>query len=70
VSCLNVFFGCTRIDLSRNQKIQVFTALPVLKKPLQYSKAPHKRTSRLRTTSLKFGQLSTQNTIFKKFFQV
>jgi hypothetical protein len=33
---------------------------------IQYSKAPHKRTSELRTTSLKFGQLSTQNTSFLK----
>ena len=45
-------------------------SLPILKTRLktylfkQYSKAPHKRTSRLRTTSLKFGQLSIQNTSF------
>ena len=35
---------------------------PQLTEDVVYSKAPHKRTSGLRTTSLKFGQLSTQNT--------
>jgi hypothetical protein len=61
--CKHVSSRCPHCSLITSIYIYIYGLLVMLRRVL-YSKAPHKRTSRLRTTSLKFGQLSIQNTSF------